>query len=86
MGGLGEEYSEYEDYEMVEGYEATLQNSADINLENRGRPVLLFTMLRIREFHFFMLIRFLVKTQKFLFFPILSTDVFLTKQNIFLDH
>jgi hypothetical protein len=36
--GLGDDYSEYEDYEMGEGYESTYQNSGDINLENRGRP------------------------------------------------
>jgi hypothetical protein len=38
LAGLGEEYSEFEDYDVVHGYdEAPLHNSVGINMENRGR-------------------------------------------------
>ena len=38
VAGLGEEYSEFEDYDVVHGYdEAPLHNSVGINMENRGR-------------------------------------------------
>jgi hypothetical protein len=38
VAGLGEEYSEFEDYDVVQGYdEAPLHNSVGMNMENRGR-------------------------------------------------
>ncbi len=46
VAGLGEEYSEFEEYDVVQGYdEAPLHNSVGINMENRGRFFSIYFLL-----------------------------------------